>query len=230
MVAESCHEPRSAGAKILVYSRTTGYRHRSIETGVAAIQQLGAGLGFEAIHTEDPGAFTDAGLAGYGAVVFLSTTQEVLDDAQQGALQRFVTAGGGFAGVHAAADTEYGWPWYGELVGAWFKSHPAIQAATLARQDSTHPSTRCLPATWTRTDEWYDFRSLPPAAVTVHLTIDESSYEGGTMGAPHPMSWSRQMGRGKSWYTALGHTVESYSEPVFLDHLAGGILWVLEGR
>ncbi|MDP9145699.1 MAG: ThuA domain-containing protein [Actinomycetota bacterium] len=223
----SCHPPAPARQSILVFSRTAGYRHGSIPEGVEAIRRMGSQLNFAVEHTEDPGAFTDAGLDRHAAVVFLNTTGDVLDLAQQLALERFIRAGGGFAGVHSAADTEYDWPWYGELVGAWFERHPAIQEARLAVVDSGHPATRCLPATWTRRDEWYDFRSTPPAGATILLTLDESSYRGGRMGTSHPVSWFREFDGGRAWYTALGHTGESYTEPAFLDHLAGGILWVM---
>jgi type 1 glutamine amidotransferase len=223
----SCHSPAGARRSILVYSRTAGYRHGSIPDGIEAIQRLGSQLNFAVEHTEDPAAFTDAGLEAHAAVVFLNTTGDVLDSAQQSALERFIRAGGGFAGVHSAADTEYDWPWYGQLVGAWFERHPAIQEARLAVADPGHPATRCLPATWNRRDEWYDFRSAPPAGATILLTLDESSYRGGRMGTPHPVSWSREYDGGRTWYTALGHTRESYTEPGFLDHLAGGILWVM---
>lgn len=226
----TCHASIDGAPRVLVYTRTAGYRHGSIGTGVAALRTLGAKLGFGVDHTEDPAAFTPGNLVRYGAVLFLNTTQDVLGPAEEDAFEQYVTAGGGFVGVHAAADTEYQWPWYGELVGAWFKSHPAIQEARLVREDSTHPATRCLPPAWVRTDEWYDFRSPPPADAQVLLTIDEASYRGGGMGTPHPMSWSRSIGAGRMWYTGLGHTESSYAEPAFLDHLAGGILWALGGN
>jgi len=230
LVSATCHAPVPPGVRVLVYSRTAGYRHASIPDGIAAIEALGRELGFGVEHTEDPSWFSDSTLARFRAVVFLSTTGDVLDDAQQPAFERFVEGGGGFVGVHAAADTEYDWPWYGGLVGAWFDRHPAIQPATLAVTDTTHPSTRCLPPTWSRTDEWYDFRAPPPDAARILLTIVEDSYRGGRMGATHPMSWAQLWGGGRSWYTALGHTAESYREPAFLDHLAGGLLWVMEGE
>ncbi len=223
----SCHPPATVRQTLLVFSRTAGYRHGSIPDGVEAIRRLGSQLNFAVEHTEDPGAFTDATLNGYTAVVFLNTTGDVLDPMQQSALERFIRAGGGFAGVHSAADTEYEGPWYGELMGAWFARHPAIQEARLAVANPGHPATRCLPATWDRRDEWYDFRSAPPAGATILLTLDESSYRGGSMGPSHPVSWFREFDGGRSWYTALGHTRESYTEPAFLDHLAGGILWVM---
>jgi type 1 glutamine amidotransferase len=229
-IGATCHEAAPRGSRVLVYTRTSGYRHASIEAGVSAIRQLGVQLGFGVDQTEEPSAFAVANLSQFGAVIFLNTTQEVLGPIEQEVFEQYIGSGGGFVGVHAAADTEYEWPWYGALVGTWFKSHPAIQSATLTRQDSTHLSTRCLPATWTRTDEWYDFRSQPPAGAMVLLTIDEESYRGGTMGPIHPVAWYQRVGEGRSWYTALGHTAASFGEPGYRDHLAGGILWVLGGN
>ena len=212
---------------MLVFTRTAGFRHESIPTGVAAVQALGERHGFAVEQTEDGAQLTDANLGRFAAVVFLSTTGDVLDATQQAALERFVRAGGGFVGVHSAADTEYEWPWYGQLVGAYFNSHPAIQPATVRVADATHLSTRCIPAVWSRTDEWYNYRALPAAGTTILLTLDESTYSGGSMGASHPIAWYRRFDGGRAWYTGMGHTSESYAEPAFRDHLAGGILWAV---
>jgi type 1 glutamine amidotransferase len=222
----SCTPGRLAdGTRVLVFSRTKGYRHESIPAGIAAITQLGGRYNFAVDSTEDAAAFSDGNLARYAAVVFLSTTGDVLDSTQQAAFERYVRAGHGYVGVHAAADTEYDWPWYGMLVGAYFVRHPKIQQATVNVVDRAHISTRCLSPTLTRTDEWYDYRSRPPADVTVLATVDESTYTGATMGQPHPISWYHRFDGGRAWYTGMGHTLESYSEPAFLDHLAGGIVW-----
>jgi type 1 glutamine amidotransferase len=209
--------------RILVFSRTTGFRHDSIPDGIAAIRQLGDEHDFSVDATEDPSVFEDATLAPYAAVVFLLTTGDVLGDPQQAAFERFLAKGRGFVGVHSAADTEYDWPWYGELVGAYFKSHPAIQSGSISIADPVHVSTRALPAVWNRTDEWYNFQSSPRGRVHVLATLDEKSYSGGEMGADHPISWCRFYEGGRAWYTALGHTRETYSEPLFLEHLLGGI-------
>jgi type 1 glutamine amidotransferase len=217
---------RPAGtARVLVFTKTAGFRHESIPDGLAAVAALGAAHGFTVEPTEDAGAFTDANLGGFAAVLFLNTTGDVLDEDQQDAFQRYIRAGGGFAGVHAASDTEHDWPWYGELVGAFFLSHPAIQRATVHVLDDAHPSTRCVPAAWTRRDEWYDFESRPVAGVRILATVDEDTYEGAVMGAPHPIAWAHAFEGGRAWYTAMGHTAESYAEPDFLDHLLGGVLW-----
>jgi type 1 glutamine amidotransferase len=210
----------SASPRVLVFTRTAAFRHDSIPDGVAAIQALGALHGFEVDHTEDPAVFTDTGLALYRAVVFLSTTGDVLESDQQAAFERYIRGGGGFVGVHAATDTEYDWAWYGGLVGAYFANHPEIQRASVHVED---PSTG-LPDPWQRTDEWYSFRTNPrESGVTVLLTLDEASYAGGTMGDDHPIAWYHTYDGGRAWYTAGGHTRESFAEPLFVAHLWSGI-------
>jgi type 1 glutamine amidotransferase len=214
---------------VLVFTRTTGFRHASIEDGVAAIRELGVANGFTVEATEDPTRIAEGALERFQVVVFLSSTGEPLDPAQRDALQRWVGRGGGWVGVHAAADAMYDWPWYGDLVGAWFRRHPRVQQATVRITDREHPSTRSLPTAWTRTDEWYDFRDNPRGRAQVLAVVDESTYQGGGMGADHPVSWCHQLGRGRSWYTALGHTKASWSEPLFLAHVLGGIRWAAGG-
>ncbi|MEH0550597.1 ThuA domain-containing protein [Streptomyces sp. B21-101] len=207
--------------RLLVYSRTAAYRHDSIPDAVAAVRDLGE---FTVDHTEDPGAL-EAPLDGYAAVVFLSTSGEVLTPGGRGRLSRYTEAGGGFVGVHAAACTEYDWPYYGELLGARFARHPEHQPGKAVVEDHGHPATRLLPTVWDFTDEWYDFRANPRGRVRVLVTADETSYEGGGMGADHPLVWCREQGRGRVFYTALGHAAEAYRNPEFLAHLRGGLLW-----
>ncbi|GAB7039002.1 hypothetical protein JCM9533A_28520 [Catenuloplanes niger JCM 9533] len=208
---------------VLVFSRTAGFRHDSIPAGVQAIRDLGEGGGFTVTATEDPGVFTAAELDRYEAVVFLSTTGDVLDAGQQTAFEQYVRGGHGYVGVHAAADTEYDWPFYGELVGAYFASHPAVQPAVVRTEDRAHPATAHLPQAWTRTDEWYDYRTNPRATAHVLSTLDESTYTGGTMGADHPIAWCKTLDGGRSFYTGGGHTPESFADPAFRQHLLGGI-------
>jgi type 1 glutamine amidotransferase len=203
---------------VVVFSRTTGFRHDSIPAGIEAFRQLSS----DVVATEDPAALEDLG--GVAAVVFMNTNGDVLTDAGRAALEAYVRGGGGFLGVHAAAATEYGWPFYGELVGAWFDKHPAVQPATITVSDPDHPATAHLPAAWTRVDEWYDFRSLPDARVL--LRLDEATYSGGGMGADHPLAWCHERLGGRAFYTALGHTIESYAEPAFCEHLARALDWV----
>jgi type 1 glutamine amidotransferase len=204
--------------KALLFSRTTGFRHKSIPAGIEAFRQLSEGI--EA--TEDPAALED--LTGVGAVVFLNTNGEVLTEAGRVALERYVRGGGGFLGVHSAAATEYDWPFYGDLVGAWFDRHPSVQPATITVSDPDHPATAHLPAEWARLDEWYDFRSRPDARVL--LRVEESTYEGGGMGDDHPVAWCHERLGGRVFYTALGHTIESYAEPAFREHLSKALRWV----
>ena len=210
---------------ILVFSKTAGFRHDSIPAGVAAVRQLGTTRGFSVDATEDASAFSDESLAKYKVVVFLSTTGDVLNAPQEAAFERYIRRGGGFVGVHSATDTEYDWPFYGGLVGAYFAGHPDIQNATIQIEDASHPVTAQLPRPWMRRDEWYNFRQSPRGRVNVIATLDERTYIGGTMAADHPIVWSHTYEGGRSFYTALGHTQESYSETAFLDHLARAILW-----
>ncbi len=216
--------PTAPAFQILVFSRTLGFRHASIPAAITAVQVLGAFHGFGVVATEDPAVFSDSSLARFAAVVFLLTTGDVLDSAQQAAFERYIRAGHGFVGVHSASDTEYGWPWYHALLGATFKSHPAIQQATVVVVDTGQASTRSLPHAWARTDEWYNF-TAPPTEVSVLTRVDEATYSGGAMGAVHAMSWQHTYDGGRAWYTAMGHTACSYSERPFLDHLLGGIDW-----
>ena len=217
-----------AGARprrVLVFTRTAGFRHSSIGPGYDAIEAELATLSISAERSEELSALTDDNLARFAAVVFLSTTGDVLDSDAEGALQRYVEGEGGWVGIHAAADCEYEWPWYRTLVGALFARHPAVQSASLVVEDGTHPATVHLPMRWDRTDEWYDFRTNPRSEVEVLITIDESTYSGGGMGADHPMAWAHEVGAGRSFYTALGHTDASYGEPLFREHLRRAIVW-----
>jgi uncharacterized protein len=213
--------------RVLAFSKTAGFRHASIPAALDAIDELGAANGFTVDRSEDAADFTDANLANYNAIVFVSTTGDFLNDEQQAALQQYIRGGGGYAGIHAAADAEYDWAWYGQLTGAYFDRHPAIQQATIKVEDKNHPSTAHLGDTWVRTDEWYDFRTNPRGSVNVLMTVDESTYTGGGMGADHPIAWYHAFDGGRAWYTALGHTDTSYAEPDFRQHLLGGIQYAI---
>ncbi|MEV6108538.1 ThuA domain-containing protein [Streptomyces sp. NPDC051940] len=210
-------------ARVLVFSKTAGFRHDSIPDGVAAVKALGAANGFAVDATEDASVFHPRYLNKYDAVVFMSTTGDVLNDKQQHYFEEYIEEGGGYVGVHSASDTEYDWPFYGGLVGAYFRGHPAIQPATIKVEDRGNPATSHLGATWQRTDEWYNFRANPRSAVHVLAALDESSYSGGTMAGDHPIAWCQDYRGGRSFYTGLGHTKASYAEPAFLAHLLGGI-------
>jgi type 1 glutamine amidotransferase len=212
---------------VLVFSKTAGFRHDSIPDGVTAVKQLGETGGFTVDATEDASAFTPSNLRRYDAVVFLSTTGDILDNTQQRAFEDYIRRGGGYVGIHAAADTEYDWPFYGGLAGAYFQSHPAVQLATVVVEDRAHPATSGLARTWNRTDEWYNYRSNPRDRAHVLASLDESSYTGGTMAGDHPIAWCQNYRGGRAFYTGGGHTKESYADPVFRRHLVGGILYAV---
>lgn len=212
---------------VLVFYKTTGYYHPSIAVGRLALLQLGRDNNFRVDTTSSAARFRLDTLRKYQAVVFLSTTQDVLNDEQQTAFEQYIRLGRGFVGIHAATDTEYSWPWYNGLVGAYFNGHPAVQQATLQVVDAAHPATSFLPARWVRTDEWYNFRNLAPD-LRVLATIDESSYAGGSHGpGSHPIAWCHPYGGGRAFYTAGGHTDDSFREPLFLQHLLGGIKYAM---
>ena len=216
----------SAQTKVLVFSKTAGFRHGSIPVGKLAIMKLGQENGFAVDTTENATAFNDANLKQYNAVVFLSATGDVLDHVQQAAFERYIQSGGGYMGIHAATDCEYFWPWYGKLSGAYFKSHPKQQNAKLVVHDKSHVSTSHLPDTWERFDEWYNFKKVPDH-VKVLISIDEKSYQGGENGDNHPMAWYHEFDGGRAFYTELGHTNESFADPLYLKHILGGIKYAI---
>jgi type 1 glutamine amidotransferase len=211
------HEP----VRLLVFTRTAGFHHDSIPVAVETVRELARQAGWQVEHGEDASVFTRERLARYRVVVFANTTGDVLDDAQQTALREYVEHGGGFVGIHSAADTEYEWPWYESLVGAWFLSHPpGLQTTRLTfADDGIAPDAR----TWQVTDELYNYRRNPREDVRVVATVDESGYSGGTMGADHPIAWCHAAGDGRSWYTGLGHRNEIYADETFRRHLLRGL-------
>ncbi len=226
LMLSACSNKRSSTPKVLVFSKTGGYHHESIPKGIKAIQDLGAKNGFEVDTTTDETKFNEDNLKKYASLIFLSSTGELLSGSQEIALERYMQAGGGFVGIHAAADAEYDWNWYTQMVGASFLSHPDQQVATLVINDKTHPSTDSLPATWSRKDEWYNFRNINKD-IKVLISIDEKSYEGGKNDDNHPMAWYHAFDGGRVFYTELGHTDESYSDPLYLKHILGGIQYAI---
>jgi cytochrome c len=218
-----CHQDDKS--RVLVFSKTKGYYHESIPSGIAAIQKLGAENGFDVDTTKDAGLFTGNTLKKYKAIIFLSTTGDVLDADQQAAFEQYIKSGGGFVGVHAAADTEYEWPWYNKLVGGYFKSHPNnpnVRKAVINVINKDHASTQGLPENWERSDEWYNYKDINPDLIVL-AKLDEKSYEGGENGDEHPIIWYHQYDGGRAFYTGGGHTKETFADPVFVQHLLGGI-------
>lgn len=212
--------------KVLVFSKTKGYRHASIGNGKAAIQELGKNNNFDVDTTENAAAFTTDNLKQYKAVIFLNTTMDVLDAAQETVFQNYIKAGNGFVGIHAAADTEYDWTWYGQLVGAYFKSHPKglIQAKFVKKEKSK--LVKNLPDEWIRTDELYNYKNIS-SKIKVLYTLDETSYTGGENGDYHPIAWYQEFDGGRAFYTGMGHSHECYIDPLFLDHILQGIKYAM---
>jgi type 1 glutamine amidotransferase len=219
---------RPSSFRVLVFTKHQGFSHRSIPAAVAAMHTLGARHGFTVLATEDPTLFADDALHAFAAVIFLNTTGYVLSEQQKAAFERYVHAGGGVVGIHSALDTEPGWAWYHRLLGADFAGHPPVQRAGLivAAADGLRPP---LPQPWERTDEWYNYRAVPES-VSVLVSVDEGSYRGGRMGRRHPVTWYHDFGGGRAWYTAMGHTTCSFSEPPLLSHILGGILYAAQAR
>jgi len=217
---------------VLVFTKTEGWRHKSIEKGVKTLRELGRQNGFVALQTESGEDFTTQNLNNYKLVVFLNTTLDVLDNGQQKAFEGYIKGGGSFLGIHSACDTEYDWPWYGKLVGGYFDSHPSdpnVRKATIDVVSKDHPSTEHLSDSWSRTDEWYNYKDLNPNT-TILLNLDENSYEGGTNGSNHPIAWYHEFDGGRSFYTGGGHTEDSFNEPMFREHLLGAIEWCLKRK
>lgn len=213
-------------AQLLVFTKANGFRHKSIEKGVATLRNLGLEHNFGVVHTEDSLQFNTENLERYQLVVFLSTTMDVLGPDQETAFKNYINKGGSFMGIHAAADTEYDWPWYGKLAGAYFLSHPKQQEAKIDVVDRSHPSTAHLGDIWLHFDEWYNYKNINPN-LHVLMKLDESSYEGGKNGDNHPIAWYHEFDGGRAFYTGLGHTEEAYDNLDFRKHLLGGIEYCL---
>ena len=225
-------ETSTPGApEVVLFTRTEGYRHGSIGPAVEALTAEATQRGWGLVHTEEPDDLV-AAMPEADVLVFLLTTGDVLDDTHQQAMEAYVQGGGGFVGVHSATDTEYSWIWYGGLVGAYFSGHPAPQQAEVVVDDASHSSTAHLDARWSRFDEWYAFDRNPREQVNVLLSLDEATYDPGVfdMAGDHPIAWSHTWDGGRSFYTAGGHTSESYADGAFLTHLAEGISWAAGPR
>jgi len=214
---------------ILVFTRTEGFRHGSISDGVDMVEALATELGASVVETGDTDLFTAEGLAPFDVVVWLSTTGDVLDAPEQYAFEAYIQAGGGYVGIHAAADCEYGWPWYGQLLGngAWFNEHPAIQTATLVREGGGPPDPGFPAGETSFEDEWYNFQANPRPAVQVLMTLDESSYNpgNGAMGADHPITWAHAFDGGRALYTGLGHRSQTFDDEFFRAQIRNALLW-----
>lgn len=214
---------------VLIFTKTAGFRHASIPKGVQSVSALLNNAQINTVHTEDSKYFCSDSLAKFNAVIFLNTTGDVLDAAQKAAFEKYIQSGKGFVGIHAASDTEYNWPWYGQLVGGYFNGHPAVQDAEIKVLNQKHLSTKHLQNVWFHRDEWYDFKDVKPG-LNILMELNEESYKGGKMGKFHPIAWFQEFDGGRAFYTGLGHTNESYDEEMLQKHILGGVFYVLKRK
>lgn len=211
--------------RILLFSKTDGFRHASIEPAIEVVRRLGQEYGFEVDATEDSNWFTEERLESYDAVFFLNTSMTLFNDAQRDVFENYIRSGGGYLGTHSAADTEYNWPFYGVLVGAWFKNHPPVQHGEIVVNSYSHPATVVLPPRWSIEDEWYNFRQLPQG-VTVLAELDTESIEGSEHPGYHPATWYHSVGEGRAFYTVMGHSESTWNHSHFINQLLGAIRYV----
>lgn len=224
----SCNSTRvssRSNIRLLVFSKTSAFRHQSIEAGKLAMLKMGYESDWKVDTSEDASVFIAENLSRYRVVVFLNTSGDILNDEQQVAFQEYIKRGGGFIGIHAASDTEKDWPWYNNLVGAYFKGHPKPQQAKYNVIGKEFPAVSFMPDEFQRFEEIYNFYNFKKELVNVIMTVDEKSYSGGNMGVFHPISWYHNYDGGRAFYTAWGHHPEAYREKLFLEHIAAAIKW-----
>ncbi len=225
--------------KALLVTTTKGWHHESLHYGVLAIKDLAVKNFFDVTLFEDPNSFTDKNLEQYQVVIFLNTTGDIFDSAQQKVMERFIESGKGYVGIHSASDTEYDWDWYTKLVGRMFHIHPTIQTAKLNVLDANFPGMQGFTGNKLWTEEWYEFGPEKTTGLNYILAVDESSYnpkvqwgekKGEGMGKLHPVAWYHNYDGGRAFYTALGHMPTDFSNPDFLNHLYAGIFWAATGK
>ena len=229
----SCYS-QSKKINVLVFSKTSGYRHNSISSGLKMMSDLAQERNWILTATENADLFTPEFLKTFDVVVFLNPTQDVLNDQQQKNFESFMDTGKGFVGIHAAADCEYDWAWYGQLSGAFFKTHPPAQTATVIFEDTDHPS--MVPFKGMKTyhtfDEWYSFKENPRPLVHVLARLDETSLDEATLKddkwkmGDHPLIWFKENGNSRSFYTVFGHTPEAFQDPKVIQHIGCAVDWV----
>lgn len=225
---ETSSVQKTTHKNVLVFSKTAGFRHKSIPVGIEALKKLATKNQWKITCTEDASLFNNAELQKYQTVVFLNTTGDILNPSQEKAFETYMNNGGGFAGIHSATDTEYNWPFYEQMVGAQFKSHPKQQKARIVKnKNCKHPATDHLEDSFTKFDEWYNFRKPVVKHANILLYLDETSYSGKQMGAEHPIAWYHTYEGGRVFYTGMGHTDKIYQDSEFLTHIEKGIEWSL---
>lgn len=226
----------------LLITKTDGWHHPAIHEGVAGMRGLADKHHFKLTWEENVArVITDENLKNYDAIIFLLTTGDVLNAQQQKVMERFIRSGKGFVGIHSAADTEYEWTWYTQLVGHMFHIHPVIQTASLKVLDPQFPGLERMPRTLWWTDEWYEYKRATVKGLKYILAVDEKTYDpkvtwagrklsGKGMGKFHPISWYHSFDGGRAFYTGLGHMPALYSDDLFLEHLYGGLRWATTGK
>jgi type 1 glutamine amidotransferase len=225
--------------KALLVTTTRGWHHESLHSGVIAIKEMGVKNFFDVVLFENPNGFTDEYVKQFQVIIFLNTTADIFDSAQQKVMERFIQAGNGFVGIHSASDTEYDWDWYTKLVGRMFHIHPVIQTARLNIVDDKFAGLQGFANNKLWTDEWYEFGPEKIQGLNYILAVDENSYnakvqwgakKGEGMGKFHPIAWYHNYDGGRSFYTALGHLPTVFSNDAFLNHLYAGIFWAATGK
>jgi PKD repeat protein/type 1 glutamine amidotransferase len=211
--------------KVLVFTKATAERHESTAAGVAALRQLGNQFRFAVHVTDDASKFDEPHLKQYRVVVFLNTSGDVLTDAEQAAFEAYYRDGGGFVGVHSAIETEPDWSFFTDILGTRAAGASGVTEATVKVADRVHPASETLPEYWRHTDQWYNFTSNVRGFSHVLATVDERTYDGGTMGFDHPIAWCKDYQGGRSFYTGLGDTPTSFATAELRAHLAGAIEW-----
>lgn len=236
--------------KVLLITETAGWHHESISNGIVAIHELAATHNFMVSRQQNAQEITEERLQEFDAVIFLNTSHDIFNNEEQIAFQKFIQSGKGYVGIHAASDTEYGWPWYTKLVGRMFHIHPEQQTAKLKIIDHNFPGLEHFPSTLLFTDEWYEFGEEMVDDLHYLIELDEKSFDpnvtwkdrdvdangkmmdrvGKGMGDFHPISWYHEFDGGRSFFTAMGHKEKVYENPWFLSHLYGGIYYAATGR
>jgi len=222
---------KSGTKNILVFSETSRNRHESISSGLKMIFDLSSNENWVVTATEDASLFTPEFLGRFDVVVFLNPTGSAFNEGQKKAFEQFMEKGKGFVGIHSAADFEHEWPWYGKLVGGYFKTHPASQEATIKIEDASHPAMKPFEGgkTYSRFDEWYTFKENPRKNVHVLAALDETSIkktdnDNWKMG-DHPFIWWQENKGSRSFYTGFGHTHEDFQDKVIVEHIRQAINW-----
>jgi len=213
---------------VLVLTATEGYVHKeAIPAGKELLIRLGKENGFNVLHARQSAALESVDFSSLDAMVFLCTTLDIFNSQQEALVKNYIQNGGGYVGIHAAADTEYDWPWYGQLVGAYFESHPeGTPRATLTTLETDTQFTNHLPASWSIDDEWYNYTFQNEALIPL-LNLEESSYVGGTNGNTHPITWYHDFDGGRSFYIGLGHKRTTYEDPRFIQLLQKGLVYAM---